>query len=336
MKVTALLPVYNKAPWLQECLDSILGQSFDDFELLAVDDASTDGSAEILARCTDPRLRVLRMAQNSGPGLAAQHGMDAAQGEYILRVDADDVLLPERFAQQVAFLDAHPEVGLCGSALELLHAPGERRANPEDHAAATANLPFGVALFQPTMAMRRSVLQAHDIRYQPHWPRFGEDWLFQASAIRHTRIANLPQALVRYREGPQNTAHGRDRSADLERLCKAVFPLLGFPVPDAAQCESNAMAMKHFRRVPDRAHLLAFKAWLEHLVHLNKAQGLLDHTAFSLRTKAAWDALLYQLPRYGAAAVWAYLRCGARLDAARAYYLFRSLLGGGARTGASA
>ncbi|MBX2980711.1 MAG: glycosyltransferase family 2 protein [Flavobacteriales bacterium] len=336
MKVTALLPVYNKAPWLQECLDSILGQRFGDFELLAVDDASTDGSAEILARCSDPRLRVLRMPKNSGPGLAAQHGMGAAQGEYILRVDADDVLMPERFARQVAFLDAHPEVGLCGSALELLHAPGERRSNPADHAAAIANLPFGVALFQPTMAMRRSVLQAHDIRYLPHWPRFGEDWLFQASAIRHTRIANLPEALVRYREGPQNTAHGRDRSADLERLCKAVFPLLGFPVPDPAQCALNAMAVNHFRRAPDRAQLLAFKAWLAHLVHVNNAQGLLDHAAFSVRTQAAWDALLYQMPRFGSAAVWAYLRSGARLDAPRAYYLFRSLLGGGTRSGASA
>ena len=90
MKASVVIPVYNKAPFLKECLESVFAQSFQAFEVIAVDDASTDGSLDVLRSCTDPRLRIIELERNVGPGGAAQRAMDAAQGEYILRVDADD------------------------------------------------------------------------------------------------------------------------------------------------------------------------------------------------------------------------------------------------------
>ena len=91
MKVSVVIPVFNKAPYLKACLDSVFAQSFQDFEVVAVDDASTDDSLAILRSCADPRLRIMRNERNMGPGAAAQRAMDAATGEYIIRVDADDI-----------------------------------------------------------------------------------------------------------------------------------------------------------------------------------------------------------------------------------------------------
>ncbi|HQX31586.1 MAG TPA: glycosyltransferase family A protein, partial [Flavobacteriales bacterium] len=115
MKVSVVVPVYNKAPFLRECFESIFAQSFTDLEVIAVDDASTDNSLDVLRSFTDPRLRVLSNPTNKGPGVTAQHAMDQAEGEYIIRVDADDILLPHRFKEQIAFMDAHPEIGISGT-----------------------------------------------------------------------------------------------------------------------------------------------------------------------------------------------------------------------------
>jgi len=327
MKASVVVPVYNKAPFLKECLDSVFAQTFQDFEVIAIDDASTDGSSAILTNFTDPRLRVIRMDTNQGPGLAAQRGMDEAQGELVMRVDADDVMLPERFAAQIAFMEAHPSVGLCGTSVGLMNDPRIVRRKPTADADAKAYLPFGVALFQPTMVIRRSILVAHTIRYAPHWPRYGEDWLFQAVAARHTIFANIDRALVHYRVGAQNTSYGRDHFADLLSLYAMVFPILGLSAPDPHQAELNAMVVKVFQRVPDRTQLRDLKEWLARLVSMNTGSGMLDGQALQATVDRAWDELLHHMPRFGSKAVWAYVREGGRLDPARAYYLIRTLLG---------
>ncbi|MBK6540817.1 MAG: glycosyltransferase family 2 protein [Flavobacteriales bacterium] len=107
--VSVLIPVYNKAPFLRDCLDSVYGQTFQDFEIVAVDDASTDNSLALLKAEHDPRLRIIALPRNLGPAGAANAGIEACRGEYIVRLDADDLAVPERLAQQVAYMDAHPK-----------------------------------------------------------------------------------------------------------------------------------------------------------------------------------------------------------------------------------
>lgn len=119
MKVSVVIPVYNKGPFLREAVDSILAQTFKDFELICVDDKSTDNSLEILRGVQDPRLRIIEQPVNGGPAAAANAGFDAARGEYIVRMDADDIAVPERIAVQVAFMDAHPELVLSGGQVQL-------------------------------------------------------------------------------------------------------------------------------------------------------------------------------------------------------------------------
>ncbi|MFN3776080.1 glycosyltransferase family 2 protein [Sphingomonas parapaucimobilis] len=134
-RITVALSVYNNAGYLAQALDSILAQTFADFELVIVDDGSTDGSAAIIDcyAATDPRIRVIRQA-NQGLVASLNHIMAVARGPYIARMDGDDVALPERFARQVGFLDANPDHGVIGTQIWTIDARGHHRSEqPVDH-----------------------------------------------------------------------------------------------------------------------------------------------------------------------------------------------------------
>ncbi len=113
--VSVIMSAFNAEAYLREAVDSILAQTFGDFELIVVDDASTDRTLEIVAEYSDPRIRVIRNPSNLGVGGARNRGLRLARGKYIAMHDADDTSVPDRLAQQVTYLDAHPEVGLIGS-----------------------------------------------------------------------------------------------------------------------------------------------------------------------------------------------------------------------------
>lgn len=326
MKVSIVVPVFNKAAFLEECFNSLFAQSYSDFELIAVDDASTDNSLEILRAIRDPRLRIIALDSNLGPGLAAQRGMDEAQGEYILRVDADDVQLAERVAQQVRFMDAHPEIGASSAQMELFGEAQGRYHVPLGHEALRVELLFGVALFQPVMALRRSVLEEHGIRYHSQWPRFGEDWLLQLELARCTRMANVQQALVRYRIGPQNSATGRDRKADLEFLFGKAFAEFGFPL-SATDLDLHLYTARYFKHLPPTPiRVKAYRSWLQRISAHNRKAGSFDQAILDDRLARAWSMLLHHMPDHGWKSTWAYWRLAPTFAPGNIRYLLSALL----------
>src|SRR5262249_47638860 len=118
-RVSVVMPVYNGERFVLEAVQSILAQTYRDFELIVVDDGSTDGTAGLLGRAqsADPRMIVHRQRGNMGFKAALDAGFGRAKGEFIARLDADDVSLPERLERQVAFLDGRADVGAVGSAV---------------------------------------------------------------------------------------------------------------------------------------------------------------------------------------------------------------------------
>src|SRR5262245_33145279 len=123
--VSVVLPVFNAARFLPEAVRSILGQTYDAFELIVVDDGSVDGSGELAAdlAASDPRVEVIRR-RHEGLVPALNAGLERARGHYVARMDADDVAHAERFQRQVAYLDAHPASVAVGSAMEVVDADG--------------------------------------------------------------------------------------------------------------------------------------------------------------------------------------------------------------------
>jgi glycosyltransferase involved in cell wall biosynthesis len=321
MTVSVIIPVHNKAPYLLECLKSVLEQTYPVLELIAVDDASTDESPEILTSCTDPRVRVVRLSSNVGPGMAAQHAMDLAQGELVVRMDADDVMNPDRVAQQVAFLREHPEVDIVGTALSVLGHNDIVRRCPAEHDAIVAQLVFGVGLYQPTMAVRRASFVRSGLRYKTEWPFYGEDRLYQLEAVLlGLRLANLEGVGVRYREGEQNTVHGRDRWADHRALHTRVLSALGHPTPTDAQLLVHAYGSRYFPGPVGPKSVRAFRQWLDHLDRWAARAGTLPLAPFRERLDRAWEEVYHPFADRGPSLVWAYWRSGGRMTWARMRY----------------
>ncbi|MFZ1619002.1 MAG: glycosyltransferase family 2 protein [Flavobacteriales bacterium] len=322
MKVSVVIPVYNKAPFLREAVDSILLGTFTDLEIIAVDDKSTDDSLEVLRSISDVRMRIIELPQNLGPAGAANAGMDAAKGDYIVRMDADDISVPERISLQVAFMDSHPEVGASGGSVKFFGSEKHAVELPLTPDACAAQLIFGVPVSQGASIFRRSVLEKHALRYDPAWPRIGEDWLFWLRMARHTQFANLRSVVLEYRRGEQNIGHGRDKAVDFVPLQRAAFEQLGIPFT-SEELDLHLMGSTIFKITPTLDRVRSLRAWYDHLIALNASSAFAPQKALSERVEEQWDKLFYHLPKYGLFVAIAHLRLNTRWKIAQLAYALK-------------
>lgn len=212
--ISVLMPVYNAAGYLGDAIDSILTQSYRDFELLIINDGSTDNSADLVEQKDDPRITLLHQPENLGLIEALNRGLEVAEGEFIARMDADDISLPQRFEKQVAFLNAHPEVGICGTWMEGFSQDSTAVwSTPLDHAAISARLLFESVLFHPTVMMRRALLEQYQLNYDPDCPH-AEDYDLWCRSSRCFQLANIGEVLLRYRIHGESVG-GRKRGEKL-------------------------------------------------------------------------------------------------------------------------
>ena len=215
--ISVIMPCYNAVPWLDAAIASILQQTHRDFELLAIDDGSTDSTPEILQRAAarDSRMRALGGGSNAGIVAALNLGLDQARGDYIARMDADDVAMPRRFERQLAFLH-ETGVDLCGSWFTEFGGgiPRDVRWPHGETALRTAML-FQNSIRHPTLMAKRQVFAT--LHYREEY-RLAEDYDLYARAYRGFRLANVPEILLRYRRhGGQATQARRDAMEDVTR-----------------------------------------------------------------------------------------------------------------------
>lgn len=197
-RVSVLMGVYNGDKYLPKAIDSILGQTFTDFDFLIIDDGSADRTREIIDSYQDPRIKVIANAQNAGLTHSLNKGLDLAGGDYIARMDSDDISLPERLAKQVAYMDAHLEVAVCGTWAQDIDSDGKVigvRETPVDKDL-ERNYWRPSPIIHPSAMIRRAHLNG--MRYDEQM-RYAQDfdlWL----RIRAThKLANLPERLLLYR-----------------------------------------------------------------------------------------------------------------------------------------
>ena len=196
-KVSILLPTHQSGAHLRETLDSIKAQTYQDYELLAVDDASTDQTLEILQEYPDLRIRIIQ-GRNRGLADALNLGIKCAQGQYIARIDADDLMVPERLEKQVCFLDTHPKVIVCGGWQQYFGLSTFLHAPPASAEQCRANLLFRCDLCHSTLMLRTAALIEHKLFYNPAYA--AEDFELWTRVLDVGDIANLPEILGYYRE----------------------------------------------------------------------------------------------------------------------------------------
>ena len=199
--VSAIMPTYNKARWLQQAIDSVRDQTFTDWELIIVDDGSTDETADVLARCTDQRIRIVRLAENVGRARARNVALQVARGRYIAICDSDDISMPTRFDEHVAFLDSNPDVAVVSAHLRLLSEDDHRTARivfPIHHESIARRFARGKMGAAHGASMIRAEcftqlgLYCEDLRA-------AEDFELFRRFSRRYRFETLPQELLLYR-----------------------------------------------------------------------------------------------------------------------------------------
>ncbi len=204
-EVTVLISVFNGERFLRETLDSLLAQDFGDFEVLIINDGSTDGTSSILAEYTaDARFRVIDQ-ENRGLVYSLNRGLEAARADLIARLDADDIAMPRRLSRQVEFMKDHPEVALLGSAITLIDENGRTLKDvvyPTGSDLVKSSLSRYCAVAHPSVMMRRTPVLGLG-GYRPAF-RHAEDYdLWLRIAERHS-IDNLKEPLVLYRQHDGN------------------------------------------------------------------------------------------------------------------------------------
>jgi len=197
-RVTVLMAVYNGMPFLPEAVNSIVGQTLEDWKFVIVNDGSTDGSAAWLSELDDPRMHVIHQ-ENQGLAASLNNGLEAIDTEFVARLDSDDIALPHRLQLQLKAMVRHPEIGLLGSQFERL---GEQESGfpsklPCDHDdIVDALLHARHALCHPTIMMRTETIKS----IGGYWEHpIAQDWDMYLKMGEHSRLANLDEVLLKYR-----------------------------------------------------------------------------------------------------------------------------------------
>ena len=251
MKLAVILPAYNAENFITECLDSLLNQTFSDFCILAVNDASTDNTGNILETyaAKDARLRVYHFSKNQGEPAVMQFAMDMLNYmnvEYVARMDADDICVPHRFEKQVQYLDEHPEIDILGSNA-LLFNDGQT-----DKTTKVSTLPlldkdikahFSLArdnIINPSSMWRHSSIKALGINYA-QTATAPDFHMWVQCALHQKKFANLPEPLLLYRLHPGQESKKQEKISEAVQYSMELW--LGHLFPELTPKEVSLLSL---------------------------------------------------------------------------------------------
>lgn len=208
--VTVLIPNYNNEPYIKECFDSIYEQTFKQFDVLVVDDSSTDNSVNLILEYQNKiKLKVIKKDCNTGIIDTLNIGLKKINSDYIIRMDADDIMHKERIKKLVDFMEMNPEIGACGSAIQHFGISKELiiyEPNPNQN---KANLIFGHSIGHASCIYRNSVLKKHNIKYSKGY-QFMEDFKFFYDLSSFSKLTSIPDILYFYRREEYNNYRNKD------------------------------------------------------------------------------------------------------------------------------
>ncbi|MHA8108518.1 glycosyltransferase family 2 protein [Aquirufa sp. A-Brett2-W8] len=195
--VSVLMPTYNGGDYVIPAVHSILTQTITDFELLIIDDSSSDGTIEVLKEIVDPRIQLIFKPVNSGLIDTLNLGLKVAKGKYILRMDQDDISIQNRIEVQLDFMEANPDVVVCGAGYQIIDSNSFFRPSCQ-HGELLLDLIDFCPFAHPTIIMRADFLKNHNISYNSSYVN-AEDYKIWTDISHVGRMANLPNIVLEYR-----------------------------------------------------------------------------------------------------------------------------------------
>ena len=234
-RLTVLMPTYNVAPWVEEAIQSILKQTYRDFELLVVDDGSTDDTLEHVRAIKDPRIRIAAFPDNVGLADNLNRGLDLIDTELVARMDGDDIAEPDWLETGIKVLDSHPDIDICSFGFQFFGTKNSLVRFPELHEDSKAQMLFGCTVIVPVM--RRGVFTDNNLRYLTDtFP--AEDYSLWARVYRVAKVYNVQRTLFHYRTHATQISTAR-RQAQIEKSNEVRLQMLEWLSPDFNDAEKQ-------------------------------------------------------------------------------------------------
>lgn len=332
-KVTVLMPTYNVALYVREAIESVLRQTYRDFELLVIDDCSTDETVSVVQGIDDPRIRIVRNEKNVGLAENLNRGLSHITTEYAARMDGDDIAEPFWLEREVAVLDSHPEIGICSGGFERFGTMKSLVRFPERHEDCMANMLFECSVIVPTFRM--SLYRDHGLRYSTDaFP--AEDYRFWADCLRVTKIYNIQETLFHYRMHPTQICSSR-REEQHSKVAQVRRYMLEWLSDEFTEEEKKYYTGPFMSpQIASRQDLRERQAFCRKMIEKNRSKGHFDEAALQKRLNKHLTLTLYStivdrhfadgytLPHY-----LQYLFSGLALHTGRKYetrFLLKSLL----------
>ncbi len=288
-RVSVLMPVFNGQRHLREAIESILAQTFGDFEFLIINDGSTDESVRIIESFKDPRIRIEHNESNLGVVASLNTGLQLAKGVYIARMDCDDISKPDRLTKQVAFMDRNTQVGISGAWVQTFgpNAHSDIWAFPADPSVIKCRLLFESVLAHPSVIMRKELLDRHDLRYDPKYLH-AEDFQLWQRASHLFPIMNIPDVLVMYRISSDSVSRSNRKSqlqtlANIDREC---LKKIGINASPSELSLHRKLALYQFE--PSLDFLNGTEEWFKKIIEANDRSNVYSKYALKQVLSDKW------------------------------------------------
>lgn len=218
--VSILMPIYNTAPYLREAMDSMLAQTYTDFELIVLNDCSPDNAEEILDTYTDSRIVRYRGEKNQGLANVLNVGMEMARGKYIARMDSDDISLPTRLETQVRYLEEHPEVDLCSCGMQLFGAKEGIWTRTSDPEKVKIEALFFSPILHASSVWWREAFDKYQLRFQQEMVPAEDYDMWTRALVKGLTLVNMPQVLYQYRIRPNQATEDTSKTSAKDSIIR--------------------------------------------------------------------------------------------------------------------
>lgn len=304
-KVSVILPVFNAEKYLREAIDSIVEQSFSDWELIVVNDGSTDGSEKIIRSYTDTRIQYHNNEHNIGLIATLNKATQLCKGQYIARMDADDISARKRLEMQVNFLDRHPEYAMCGTYAKIIDEKNQETGkilNLEDDQNLRINLLFSVPFVHPSMMFRQEVLLQN--QYDPEF-KHAEDYDLWCRIAKDHKVANIPHFLLKYRWHTNNVSVTHQETQDTlkSKIMARELSLLGLS-PSVVELYLHRITFEQFD-AKDQLEKKRFEkydelgSWFQKIIDANRLKKRYNEVSLVAFLWSRWVVLCISQKRYG-------------------------------------
>ena len=283
--LSVILPFHNPGKYFSGAIDSILSQTFDDFELLLLDDASDDGSSEVASDFAnrDSRIRIIRANSNLGLSRQLNRGIEESTGDFIARMDADDFALPNRFENQLSVFKTNPDIGICGCLVDEISQTGEETGYrwdlPTNHDQIVSLQFIRCGFNHPSVMFRKSVLIDHSLRYREDF-KVAQDYELWIRLLQHANGYNIQEPLLKYRRFPEQLSQASSprKLEEVSEIRGQILKLIGVENSEQSQTMHNRFCDDQW--VQDVSWFKQLIEWLNMVYQTNLRTGAMPRKAF--------------------------------------------------------